>query len=139
MSLPFAWDRIDLGVRIVYPSGGVRMASSVERALIDEVERMREALQEEQAESLRQAEIARDALAEVERLQANLNGCNGGRELLHREVERLQARVRELEAAVREYLQAEGSSGDLGIRDDRYVVRQRLLTAVSAEKEDDSE
>jgi len=50
------------------------------------------------------------------------------------EIERLQARVRELEAAVREYLQAEGSSGDLGIRDDRYVVRQRLLTAVSAEE-----
>ena len=51
------------------------------------------------------------------------------------EVERLQARERDLEAAVREYLQAEGSSGDLGIRDDRYVVRQRLLAAVSAEKE----
>ena len=46
----------------------------------------------------------------------------------------LQDRVQELEAAVREYLQAEGSSGDLGIRDDRYVVRQRLLTAVSAEE-----
>ena len=51
----------------------------------------------------------------------------------------LEARVRELEAAVREYLQAEGSSGDLGIRDDRYVVRQHLLAAVSAEKEADSE
>ena len=144
MSLPFAWDRIDLGVRIVYPSGGVRMASSVERALIDEVERMREALQEEQAESLRQAEIARDALAEVERLQANLNGCNGGRELLHREVERLQARVRELEAPARALVNhlwtapEPVTSGDLIrlLRTLGDVLDQKPLAAVSAEKEE---
>ena len=35
-----------------------------------EVERLQTALAEEQAESLQQAEIARDALAEVERLRA---------------------------------------------------------------------
>ena len=88
--------------------------------------------------------------AEVERLQGELSDATEvlgyrdrdiekfrkGTLAFTAEVERLQARVRELEAAVREYLQAEGSSGDLGIRDDRYVVRQRLLTAVSAEKEE---
>ena len=49
-----------------------------------------------------------------------------------------EARVRELELAVREYLIAEGSSGDLGIRDDRYVVRQRLLDALDANTKDAS-
>ena len=73
--------------------------------------------------------------AEIERLQNKLNQDSQNFEIeCLRETERvLRARVQELEAAVREYLQAEGSSGDLGIRDDRYVVRQRLLTAVSAE------
>jgi hypothetical protein len=39
---------------------------------VTEVERLTAALQEEQAESLRQAEIARDALTEAERLTATV-------------------------------------------------------------------
>jgi hypothetical protein len=42
-----------------------------------EVGRLTKALQEEQVESLRQAEIARDALAEVERLRAALPAEGG--------------------------------------------------------------
>jgi hypothetical protein len=43
-----------------------------------EVERLTEVYREEQAESLRQAEIARDALAQVERLTAELADARSG-------------------------------------------------------------
>jgi hypothetical protein len=101
------------------------MTRVVSEELLDayeaEIQRLTVALQEEQAESLRQAEIARDALAQVERLTALLAVERGQREdteatleaikviLPHRvehngeipnEVERLTAREKELEAVV---------------------------------------
>lgn len=36
--------------------------------------------------------------AEVERLEANLRGCDAGRSLLHRQVERLESELREADA-----------------------------------------
>ena len=95
-----------------------------------EVERLQDALREEQGESLRQAEIARDALAEVERLQV---------------------RERELEALVREladdlYHRVTNEYEDTldqPVMRRRYerdmVVVARALAAVSAETEDDDE
>ena len=95
-----------------------------------------------------------DHAAEVERLQANLNGCDGGRELLHREVERLQAVrralvrdnrdktaiIRELGEALRDIASYdEDGGGCCPYGCDTPTIAKVALAAVSAEKEDDSE
>ena len=59
---------------------------------VAEVERLRSELAEEQAESLRQAEIARDALAEVERSHALLRAVADAKNL--RDIERAINRIR---------------------------------------------
>ena len=84
-NLPFAWDRISLGVRIVYPGGGVRMASSVECALIQEVERLRWSLG--------------DAMEVLGYRDRDIEKFRKGTLAFTAEVERLRTRVRELESA----------------------------------------
>ena len=85
-----------------------------------------------------------DHAAEVERLQNKLNQDSQNFEIeCLRETERvLRARVRELEAAIREHLRLEDTteSDDPGVGIDRYNARQKLaaLAAVSAETEDAS-
>ena len=79
MSLPFAWDRIDLGEH-PYPSDGVRMASSVEAVLIHEVERLQASVRELE-EALR--DVAASAHTDADRcpicgeeLHAHASGCS---------------------------------------------------------------
>ncbi len=66
--LPFSWDRISLGVRILSRNGGVTMANHVEVALINEIERLRAALQEviDYADDMNSYDAGRVARAALE-------------------------------------------------------------------------
>lgn len=64
--LKFTWEPWEDGYRVLDDNGGgVHVANWYEARLIAQVGRLTLALAEERAESLRQAEIARDALARI--------------------------------------------------------------------------